>query len=103
MFGFNYEYLLIGGTLCVSLYVARQLYFYLSNFKNYDHSLNLLNKQFDVLSLFLEKDKVDLLKNKNIKLCKDFTEEKISFSEFKKELKSIIGDVLDLFDNYYKE
>jgi hypothetical protein len=55
---------------------------------------HLLNKQIDVLSLFLEKDKVDLLKNKNIKLCKDFTEEKITFSEFKKEIKTVIGGSL---------
>jgi hypothetical protein len=46
-----------------------------------------------VLSLFLEKDKVDLLKNKNIKLCKDFTEEKIAFPEFKKEIKTVIGSL----------
>ena len=98
-----YEYFLVGVSVCASLYFVRRLYVSFYCMKNYDYSLDILNKQFDVLALFLDKDKIQALKNKNIKLCKDFTEEKIAFPEFKKELKTVIGDVLDLFDDYYKE
>jgi hypothetical protein len=98
------SYLLYASLFGVSVYLCSYGYKYLKLRllqKIHNSSTFMLDLQFKTLELFLNKEKLDVIRNELVDNQEDFVKNKISYQDWKSKTMATVDELFDLFDDYY--
>jgi hypothetical protein len=98
------SYLLYASLFGVSLYLCTYgyNYFKLGLLQKIQNSSSfVLDFHFKTLEIFLNKEKLDVIRKELVDNHQDFTKNKISFQDWKCRTRAAIDELFDLFEDYY--
>lgn len=98
------SYLLYASLFGVSLYLCTYGYKYLKLRllqKIENSSIYMVDLHFQTLSMFFNKEKLDVIRNKLVDNQQEFIKNQISYQDWKTKTKSVIDELFDLVENKY--
>ena len=105
MESFIQSYLFYASMLGVTIYLCKESVTYYKKYvleKSYSSIVQMIDSQFNTLSLIFDKEKVMYIKDKIINTNDEFKKYKIEYPEWKKRVKESVDEIFDLFDEYYR-